>query len=243
MSKQRLTVLSVRQPWASLLLSGEDWCENRSWNTEHRGPLWIHASSKIDTEECERYGIDPSKLVTGAILGRVNLQDVILIEDLPERVLALVEDHKLDADVGPEFIVGEFCWIVTDPQVLTRPIEVKGKLNLWKHEADESQLTLQERFSPWITRRPEPGELDDMTGNLFTIELEDGSELQLEYFLPEDDERLHVEFLQSGEECVIVAEDDPAYTAGTPEFQIACELAWDEYPQLFEGEKAEDNES
>jgi hypothetical protein len=206
--------------------------------------LWIHASSKVDTDECERYGIDPAKLVTGAILGQVNLQDVIPIDELPERVLALAQDHDLDADVGPEFIVGEFCWIVTNPQVLAHPIEVKGKLNLWKHEADESQLTLQERFPPWITRRPEPGELDEEeASNLFIVELEDGTELQLEYFLPDEDDRLHVEFLETGEERVIVAEDDPAYAAGTPEFQIACELAWDEFPHLFEGADPDDSPS
>jgi len=239
MSKQRLTVLSVRQPWASLLLSGEDWCENRSWDTDHRGPLWIHASTKVDTDECERYGIDPEKLVTGAILGQVNVQDVIPIEELPERLLALAQEHDLDADVGPEFIVGEYCWIVTNPKTLVRPIPVKGKLNLWKHEADESELVLQDRFSPLITRRPEPSELgddeDEEAGNLFVVELEDGTELQLEYFLPDNDDRLHVEFLQTGEERVIVAEGDPDYASGTPEYQIACELAWDEYPHLFEG--------
>jgi len=246
MSKQRLTVLSVRQPWASLLLSGEDWCENRSWNTEYRGPLWIHASSKVDTDECERYGIDPESLVTGAILGRVNLQDVIPIDELPERVLELAQEHDLNADVGPEFIVGEFCWIVTNPQTLTQPIEVKGKLNLWKHEADESELALQDRFDPLITRRPEPGELgeeDEEASNLFVVELEDGTELQLEYFIPDEDDRLHVEFLDTGEERVIVAEDDPAYAAGTLEYQIACELAWDEFPHLFEGGDSEDGPS
>ncbi|MFN8854027.1 MAG: ASCH domain-containing protein [Planctomycetaceae bacterium] len=239
MSKQRLTVLSVRQPWASLLLSGEDWCENRSWDSNHRGPLWIHASTKIDEDECERYGIDPKSLETGAILGVVNVADVVTIDDLPERVLDLVQTHDLDSDVGPEFIVGEYCWIVTNPQTLVRPIPVKGKLNLWKHDADESELTLKEKFPPLITRRPESSELTDdedaEEANLFIVEMEDGRELQLEYFLPDEDDRLHVEFLQTGEERVIVSEDDPAYTTGTPDYQIACELAWDEYPHMFEG--------
>jgi hypothetical protein len=127
--------------------------------------------------------------------------------------------------------------------VLTQPIEVKGKLNLWKHEADESELALQDRFDPLITRRPEPSELgeeDEEASNLFVVELDDGTELQLEYFIPDEDDRLHVEFLDTGEERVIVAEDDPAYTSGSEVYQIACELAWDQFPHLFEGGDSED---
>ena len=39
---------------------------------------------------------------------------------------------------------------------------------------------------------------------------------------------------------MIVAEDDPAYTSGSEVYQIACELAWDQFPHLFEGGDSED---
>jgi hypothetical protein len=104
-------------------------------------------------------------------------------------------------------------------------------------------LALQDRFDPLITRRPEPSELgeeDEEASNLFVVELDDGTELQLEYFIPDEDDRLHVEFLDTGEERVIVAEDDPAYTSGSEVYQIACELAWDQFPHLFERGDSED---
>jgi hypothetical protein len=41
----RLRALSVRQPWAWLIVNGYKDIENRSWRTNHRGPLLIHASS------------------------------------------------------------------------------------------------------------------------------------------------------------------------------------------------------
>ena len=45
-----MKVLSVKQPWASLLLEyGKD-AENRSWTTEYRGPLIIHASQSSDRD-------------------------------------------------------------------------------------------------------------------------------------------------------------------------------------------------
>lgn len=41
-----MKALSVRQPWAWLIVNGYKDIENRSWNTKYRGPVLIHASSK-----------------------------------------------------------------------------------------------------------------------------------------------------------------------------------------------------
>ena len=42
--------LSVRQPDAWFLVQGLKICENRTWNTNHRGTLIIHAGSKAMTK-------------------------------------------------------------------------------------------------------------------------------------------------------------------------------------------------
>ena len=39
--------LSLHQPWASLLVMGIKRHEGRTWYTQHRGRLWIHAGSKV----------------------------------------------------------------------------------------------------------------------------------------------------------------------------------------------------
>ncbi|MCY2964123.1 MAG: ASCH domain-containing protein [Planctomycetota bacterium] len=236
MSTETLTVLSIRQPWASLLLSGEDWCENRSWNTKHRGALWIHASSKIENGECEQYGIDKKRLATGAIIGVVDLIDVIPIDELADRVEGLAEKHGLNRDVGPEFIVGEYCWIVANPRALKTPIPVKGKLNLWRFEANSSDIAELESIPTLITQRPAL-EVDAEEGEVethFLVTLDDGSVLELQYFIPEDDDRVHVEFVQRDEVRVIVPEGDPEYVDGPEDYKTACELAWDEYPDQFD---------
>jgi hypothetical protein len=43
-----LKAITLLQPWASLLAAGIKTIETRSWNTNHRGPLLIHASQKTD---------------------------------------------------------------------------------------------------------------------------------------------------------------------------------------------------
>ena len=43
--------LSMHQPWASLLVMGIKIHEGRTWYSQHRGRLWIHAGSKVPTPE------------------------------------------------------------------------------------------------------------------------------------------------------------------------------------------------
>lgn len=38
--------ISMHQPWASLLVYGIKRIEGREWPTEHRGSLWVHATSQ-----------------------------------------------------------------------------------------------------------------------------------------------------------------------------------------------------
>jgi hypothetical protein len=68
--------LSLKQPFAELLVSGRKTIELRTWKTDFRGDFLIHASKKIDKVACERNKIDPNSLITGAIIGRAILYDV-----------------------------------------------------------------------------------------------------------------------------------------------------------------------
>ena len=41
-----MKVLSVIEPWATLIKEKQKFIETRSWKTSYRGELYIHASSK-----------------------------------------------------------------------------------------------------------------------------------------------------------------------------------------------------
>jgi ASCH domain len=69
--------LSLKQPYAELLVSGKKTIEVRKWNTKFRGQFLVHASKNINEEACNRLKIDQAKLVTGAIVGKANLYNVI----------------------------------------------------------------------------------------------------------------------------------------------------------------------
>jgi len=46
-----MKALSIRQPWAWLIVNGYKDIENRSWNTKYRGPVLIHASARAVAPE------------------------------------------------------------------------------------------------------------------------------------------------------------------------------------------------
>ena len=75
--------LSIRQPWAWLIVNGHKDIENRSWSTKYRGPLLIHASAKkpevtllADIEQ--HYEVDlPKTFDLGGIVGLANVVDCV----------------------------------------------------------------------------------------------------------------------------------------------------------------------
>ena len=77
-----MKALSIKQPWAwAILCAGKD-IENRSWYTNFRGRVLIHAGKVIDKSGIqwlrEKYGIkSPDILLTGGIVGSVEIVDCV----------------------------------------------------------------------------------------------------------------------------------------------------------------------
>ncbi|RQS39750.1 ASCH domain-containing protein [Burkholderia sp. Bp8990] len=46
-----MKALSIRQPWAWLIVNGHKDIENRTWRTAYRGPVLIHASKGMTWDE------------------------------------------------------------------------------------------------------------------------------------------------------------------------------------------------
>ena len=84
--------LSVRQPWASALFyaTPRKNVENRSWRTNFRGPLFVHASLRTDPNwesspmAAALAEIPPEvTAIRGAILGMVELSGIVRDADSP----------------------------------------------------------------------------------------------------------------------------------------------------------------
>lgn len=78
-------MLSIRQPWAWLIVNGHKDIENRTWKTKFRGRFLVHASKTIDKEAFKKfahYGHRLSEATEcGGIVGEVELVDCVQHSD------------------------------------------------------------------------------------------------------------------------------------------------------------------
>ena len=126
-----MKVLSIKEPWASLIMNGTKKIETRSWKTKYRGEIYIHASlSQVKITKPEVYElIKDMNFKCGYIICKCNLVDCIYMTD--EYVNDMKINHYEEYICG-HYEVGRYAWIVEDVKVI-EPIEAKGKLGLWNY--------------------------------------------------------------------------------------------------------------
>jgi activating signal cointegrator 1 len=142
-----MKVISLLQPWASLVVYGDKKIETRSWNTKYRGKLLIHASKKYLPEQMKlgekfnrEYGAGlgfTEDLPTGQIIGVVELIHVVEsrycfedneFEDKGHK-WKLTKAERAFGDYSPD----RFGWLLSNPVLFKTGIPAKGSLGLWEY--------------------------------------------------------------------------------------------------------------
>ena len=125
-----MKVLTIKQPWATLIMQGDKRFEFRSWQTKYRGDLLIHAGKGIDKEAMKRLEkYLPEELPYGKILGKVKLVDCIKMS--PEFKELLLKENS---DIYTKSSFQEnYGWQVSYVEVFENPIDAKGHLSLWEY--------------------------------------------------------------------------------------------------------------
>lgn len=144
--------ISIKQPWASLIVAGIKDIENRTWATKYRGPLLIHAGA-FDPGEIYQYlnhqqvaamskiwGLIP-KLHRSAIIGQVDIVDCVInhpsvwaerTEGYEEHIKDFWGNKNWRKESQSKPI---YNWVLANPVQFDEPIlNVKGKLSLWEWE-------------------------------------------------------------------------------------------------------------
>ena len=126
-----MKVLTIKQPWATLIIQGDKRFEFRSWQTKYRGNLLIHAGKGIDKEAMKRLEkYLPKELPFGKILGKVLLVDCIKMS--PEFKEKLLRENS-DIYTNSSF-QENYGWQLENVEVFDEPIEAKGHLSLWEYD-------------------------------------------------------------------------------------------------------------
>ena len=103
--------LTVRQPWASLIIAGIKDVENRTWKTTYRGTLIIHAG-RVDPRPMAEHGRLLPAYPAGAIIGTVDLVGCTW------------------GYASPWAVEGHWQWILENPRACD-PVPARGALSLW----------------------------------------------------------------------------------------------------------------
>lgn len=145
-----MKALTIIQPWATLIAIGEKQFETRSWRTNHRGSLAIHAGKQVDRNVCEqepfksvlaRYGFTADNLPTGAVVAISELTNCYQAQPFGlSDYVQLISDEAIKSIDGYEFAFGDyskgrFAWELTDVLRLPEPVVAKGQQGLWNWEA------------------------------------------------------------------------------------------------------------
>jgi hypothetical protein len=121
--------LSLKQPYAELIVSGKKTIELRKWNTKFRGEFLVHASKTVNKEACERIKIDPESLITGAIIGKAVLYDV---KSYDSKNSFIRDKNKHFAD--PKSTNYKYGFLLKEAKRFRKSIPLLGKLGFFNVE-------------------------------------------------------------------------------------------------------------
>lgn len=121
-----MKVLSIKQPYAELIVSGKKKIELRTWNTKFRGEFLIHASKSPDRDAMKLFGFE--SLLTGCIIGKAILTSV--------KKYKSEKEHSTDKDLHlGDTKWGDYGFVLEKPERVT-PIQCLGKLNFWNFDIE-----------------------------------------------------------------------------------------------------------
>jgi hypothetical protein len=121
--------LSLKQPYAELLVSGMKTIEVRKWKTKFRGQFLVHESKNIDEKACKRLKIDQAKIVTGAVVGKASLYYVI---SYGSKNSFLRDKNKHFA--SSTYDKPKFGFLVYQAERFDTPVPIRGKLGFFNVE-------------------------------------------------------------------------------------------------------------
>lgn len=125
-----MKALSLRQPYAELIVSGKKIIELRRWNTKHRGIFLVHASQYHPAlSEVEPFGLTLDDLDFGAIIGSVELIDVKNYDDLPDNEWEKDSKYHL---AGLDYKYSTKGFLLKNAKRFKKPFLYKGQLNFFE---------------------------------------------------------------------------------------------------------------
>ncbi len=155
-----MKVLTLWEPWATLLVHGVKIFETRSWETSFRGPLLIHAAKRWEDDQEELCSVPvfrdaiaecdplwwcaPPPENRGCIIGLVDLIGCrrITPREVQSMASLLTIDALRESELG-DWTGGRYAWQFSRTRTVLVPIPARGRQRLWNWAGDVATLREQ----------------------------------------------------------------------------------------------------
>ena len=127
-----MKVITIKQPFASLIAAGIKEYEFRTWKTNYRGEILIHAGKGVDKIAMEKFKCYNLDYPSGCIIAKVNLTDCIKIDDEARTMLNKKNSLVYGNIIQKKDWIGYGFKLENVERI--KPIKINGKLSLWEYK-------------------------------------------------------------------------------------------------------------
>lgn len=125
-----MKTLTIKEPWASLIIEEYKKYEFRSWKTKYRGKIFIHAGLSVEKDMMERFKDYDIIIKPGYIIGEATITDCILVDEEFNKKLRNIDPIVYGRSNHTE----TYAWKLENIIKYKEPIPCNGKLGLWNYE-------------------------------------------------------------------------------------------------------------
>ena len=133
----KMKVITIKQPWATLIAKGYKEYEFRTWKTKYRGDILIHAGKGIDKKAMERFKHLNLEYPIGKIIAKTIITECVAVDDEFAQ-----KYYKKDPIVYKSLKTIDtrqrYGFKLENIEEIN-PIEVNGKLSLWDYDYENSK--------------------------------------------------------------------------------------------------------
>ncbi|MGN1297851.1 MAG: ASCH domain-containing protein [Clostridia bacterium] len=126
-----MKVITIKQPWATLIAKGYKEYEFRTWKTKYRGDILIHAGKGIDKKAMGRFEDLKLEYPTGCIIAKAQITDCIPVDD-DFRKNVIPKNPNVYKGLNKKEWKG-YGFKIENVQEI-EPIQINGKLSLWEYD-------------------------------------------------------------------------------------------------------------
>ena len=127
-----MKVITIKQPFASLIAAGIKEYEFRTWKTKYRGDILIHAGKGIDKKAMEKFKCYNLEYPSGCIIAKAKITDCVKI-DSDTRTMLNSKNNLVYSSIIKHTEWEGYGFKLENVEII-KPIKINGKLSLWDYD-------------------------------------------------------------------------------------------------------------